>query len=67
LPQHAELCERGRQFRAQLPSYRTWSNRGHKSLLTVLCLTCSILSWSPTPRPLRRTCGRTGCSSEPNP
>jgi hypothetical protein len=59
-PQCARLCTRGRQFRAQLPSYLDSS--GPRSSRTVPCLLCCDLSSPSTPRRPRRTCGRTGCA-----
>jgi hypothetical protein len=60
LPQHAEICTRGRQLRAQLPSYL--EQHPPRSPRTATCQLCCNPSSPRTPRPpRRRTCGRTVC------
>jgi hypothetical protein len=62
-PKHTDICTQGRQFRHNCrPISRSG---GLRSSHTAPCLPCSNLSSLRTPRPPRRTCGRTGCACMP--
>jgi hypothetical protein len=65
-PQHAELCERGRQFRAQLPSYRVQQQESVMTICPLPTVLQSIVAGYAATTPRRHVDGWAAFASSLN-